>query len=305
MRIVFMGTPDIAAKSLESVLAAKHEVCAVFTREDKPVGRRQVLTPPPVKVVAQAHGIPVYQPKTLRDGSADEILRRLAPELIIVVAYGRILPPSVLAIPTYGCINLHVSLLPKYRGSAPIQWAVLNGDKHTGVTIMQLDEGVDTGAILMVEPVDIGENETSGELFERVSKVGAETLCRALEALAQGKLTPVKQSEADATLAPMLTKEMGNFTFGEEAGHLHNLIRGLNPWPVASFVHQEKRIKVLHSKVVEIQGKPGTVLSLRPLVIACQKDALQLEEVVPEGSKAMTGEGWAMGRRFAVGDCIG
>ena len=181
MRIVFMGTPDIAARCLEAVIDAGHDVCGVFTRADKPVGRKQILTAPPVKQVALAHNIPVYQPATLRDGKAAEILRQLAPELCVVVAYGRILPPEVLAIPEKGCINLHVSLLPQYRGSAPVQWSVLNGDKETGVTIMQLDEGLDTGDILKVAPIAIGENETSGELFERVTALGAETLLACME----------------------------------------------------------------------------------------------------------------------------
>ena len=176
MRILFMGTPDIAADSLAALLGAGHEVCAVFTRRDKPVGRKQILTAPPVKQLAQQHDIPVYQPRTLRDGSSDALIEQLAPDIIVVVAYGCIIPPQLLHAAKYGCINLHVSLLPKYRGSAPIQWAVLNGDEGTGVTIMQLDEGLDTGDILMVEPVTIDPEETSGELFDRVSAVGAGTL---------------------------------------------------------------------------------------------------------------------------------
>ena len=173
MRILFMGTPDIAAESLAALLDAGHEVCGVFTRRDKPVGRKQILTAPPVKQLAVEHGLSVYQPRTLRDGSSDELIKELAPDIIVVVAYGCIIPPQLLHVAKYGCINLHVSLLPKYRGSAPIQWAVLNGDEGTGVTIMQLDEGLDTGDILMVEPVTIDPEETSGELFDRVSAVGA------------------------------------------------------------------------------------------------------------------------------------
>ena len=188
MRILFMGTPDIAAASLQALLDAGHEVCAVFTRRDKPVGRKQILTAPPVKQLAVERGIPVYQPCTLRDGSSDDIIQELAPEIIVVVAYGCIIPPQLLHVAKYGCINLHVSLLPKYRGSAPIQWAVLNGDSGTGVSIMQLDEGLDTGDVLMVEPVDIDPEETSGELFDRVSAVGAKTLVTALEKIPAGEL---------------------------------------------------------------------------------------------------------------------
>ena len=169
MRILFMGTPDIAAECLKALYAAGHDICAVYTRRDKPVGRKQVLTAPPVKEVALTHGTPVFQPRTLRDGSEDKNIRALAPELIVVVAYGCILPKSVLEMPRYGCINLHVSLLPKYRGSAPVQWSVLNGDAETGVSIMQMDEGLDTGDVLYCKKITIDPEETSGELFDRVT----------------------------------------------------------------------------------------------------------------------------------------
>ena len=211
MRILFMGTPDIAAESLNALIAAGHDICAVFTRADKPVGRKQILTAPPVKQTAEANGIPVYQPRTLRDGSSDELIKSLAPDIIVVVAYGCIIPPQLLHVAKYGCINLHVSLLPKYRGSAPIQWAVLNGDTETGVTIMQLDEGLDTGDILYVQPVAIDPDMTSGELFDRVSAIGAKTLVEVLPKIEAGKLTPKKQEESLATKAPSLTKEMAQF----------------------------------------------------------------------------------------------
>ena len=251
MRILFMGTPDIAAESLAALLDAGHEVCGVFTRRDKPVGRKQILTAPPVKQLAVEHGLSVYQPRTLRDGSSDELIKELAPDIIVVVAYGCIIPPQLLHVAKYGCINLHVSLLPKYRGSAPIQWAVLNGDEGTGVTIMQLDEGLDTGDILMVEPVTIGPEETSGELFDRVSAVGAGTLVTALEKIEAGELTPRKQDNAAATMAPPLTKDMAQFDFTQDAAHIHNWVRGMNPWPVAWFAQDGKRIKVLESRLAE------------------------------------------------------
>ena len=235
MNILFMGTPDIAAAALEAILDAGHTVCGVYTRADKPVGRKQVLTAPPVKRTAMAHGIPVFQPGTLRDAAQAENIRALAPELIVVVAYGRILPPEVLAIPQYGCINLHVSLLPRYRGAAPVQWAVINGEKTTGVSIMYLNEGLDTGDILRVSPVEIGENETSGELFERITQEGARTLLAAMEDIAAGTAQARPQNDAEATLAPPLTKEQAHFGFDAPARRLHDLIRGLNPWPVAYF----------------------------------------------------------------------
>ena len=266
MRILFMGTPDIAAESLAALLDAGHEVCAVFTRRDKPVGRKQILTAPPVKQLAVKHGIPVYQPRTLRDGSSDDIIRELAPDVVVVVAYGCLIPPQLLHTAKYGCINLHVSLLPKYRGSAPIQWSVLNGDAGTGVTIMQLDEGLDTGDILLVEPVAIDPEETSGELFDRVSAVGAKTLVTALEKIEAGELTPQKQDDTQAT----------------------------------------KRIKVLESRLAEnpLGAAPGTVLALKPLTIAAANGAVALLTVTPEGGKPMAGTAWAAGRRLKAGDSL-
>lgn len=306
MKILFMGTPDIAAESLAALLQAGHEICAVFTRRDKPVGRKQILTAPPVKQLAEQHSIPVYQPRTLRDGSSDETIRDLAPDVIVVVAYGCIIPPQLLHVAKYGCINLHVSLLPKYRGSAPIQWAVLHGDTRTGVSIMQLDEGLDTGDVLMVEPVDIEPEETSGQLFDRVSAIGAKTLVKALEKLQAGELQPKPQDHAQATLAPPLNKEMARFDFTQDASQIHNWVRGMNPWPVAWFEQGGKRIKVLECRVAENphSAEPGTVLALKPLIIAAGNGAVALLTVTPEGGKPMMGTAWAAGRRLKVGDCL-
>lgn len=306
MRILFMGTPDIAAESLAALLAAGHEVCGVFTRRDKPVGRKQILTAPPVKQLAVEHGLPVYQPRTLRDGSSDDLIKELAPDIIVVVAYGCIIPPQLLHVAKYGCINLHVSMLPKYRGSAPIQWAVLNGDTGTGVTIMQLDEGLDTGDILMVEPVAIDPEETSGSLFDRVSAVGARTLVTALEKIEAREFVPQKQDDAAATLAPPLTKDTARFDFTQDAAHIHNWVRGMNPWPMAWFEQDGKRIKVLecHLAPNEQNAVPGTVLSLKPLTIAAAGGAVSLLTVTPEGGKPMAGTAWAAGRRLKVGDSL-
>ena len=306
MRILFMGTPDIAAECLKALYAAGHDICGVYTRRDKPVGRKQILTAPPVKQLAAEHGIPVYQPRTLRDGSSDDVIKELAPDIIVVVAYGCIIPPQLLHVAQYGCINLHVSLLPKYRGSAPIQWAVLNGDAGTGVSIMQLDEGLDTGDVLLVEPVSIDPEETSGELFERVSAVGARTLVTALEKIPAGELKPQKQDETQATLAPPLTKEMAQFHFTEDAAHIHNWVRGMNPWPAAWFEQQGKRIKVQESRLAENpqNAAPGTVLALKPLTIAAANGAVALLTVTPEGGKPMAGTAWAAGRRLKAGDSL-
>lgn len=306
MRILFMGTPDIAADSLAALLGAGHEVCAVFTRRDKPVGRKQILTAPPVKQLAQSHDIPVYQPRTLRDGSSDALIQQLAPDIIVVVAYGCIIPPQLLHVAKYGCINLHVSLLPKYRGSAPIQWAVLNGDAETGVSIMQLDEGLDTGDVLMVEPVAIDPEETSGELFDRVSAVGAKTLVDALAKIEAGQLTPVPQDHSKATLAPPLSKDTARFAFTEDAAHIHNWVRGMNPWPTAWFEQDGKRIKVSECRLAENpqNAAPGTVLALKPLTVAAQNGAVALLSVTPEGGKPMAGTAWAAGRRLKAGDSL-
>ena len=292
MRILFMGTPDIAAECLKALYSAGHDICAVYTRRDKPVGRKQVLTAPPVKEVAREHGTPVFQPRTLRDGSEDANIRALAPELIVVVAYG--------------CINLHVSLLPKYRGSAPVQWSVLNGDAETGVSIMQMDEGLDTGDVLRCEKIAIGPEETSGELFDRVTAVGARVLCEVVPAIAAGTLTPQPQDHANATLAPMLNKEMAEFRLTESAAHIHNWVRGMNPWPCAWFVTSGgKKVKVMECRAVASQGEaPGTVLATKPLTVACADGGIQLLQVVPEGKKPMDGTSFAAGLRLKTGDVL-
>lgn len=306
MRILFMGTPDIAQRCLGVLYAAGHDICAVYTRRDKPVGRKQVLTAPPVKKLAEEHGTPVFQPRTLRDGGEDENIRALAPELIVVVAYGCILPPSVLEIPKYGCINLHVSLLPKYRGSAPVQWAVLNGDAETGVSIMQMDEGLDTGAVLRCDKLAIEPEETSGELFERVAALGARVLCEVIPEIEAGSLCPVPQPQEGASLAPMLNKELARFDFSQSAEHIHNWVRGMSPWPTAWFeLGNGKKIKVTQCRAASSAGQaPGTVLALKPLTVACAGGAVQLLSVVPEGSKPMEGSAFAAGLRLKTGDIL-
>ena len=312
MRIVFMGTPQFAVPSLKALVEAGHEVCGVFSQPDKPVGRHQnKLKPTPVKECAlsyQAAGrdIPVYQPEKLRDGTALAILKELAPELIVVAAYGRILPDDILALPPKGCINVHSSLLPKYRGSAPVQWAVLNGDTETGVSIMQMDEGLDTGDVLVCEKIAIGPEETSGELFDRVTAVGARVLCEAVPAMEAGTLQPQPQQHENATLAPMLDKELAEFRLTDTAAHIHNWVRGMNPWPMAWFVTAGgKKVKVTECRVAASNGEaPGTVLSTKPLTVACADGAVQLLHVVPEGKKPMDGTSFAAGLRLKAGDTL-
>lgn len=303
MRIVFMGTPDIAEAALVALLREGHEVAAVYTREDKPVGRKQLLTAPPVKLRALENGIPVVQPKTLRaDGAAAE-LAAFAPELVVVVAYGRILPPEILAVPKHGCINLHVSLLPQYRGAAPIQWAVINGDAETGVSIMQLDEGLDTGPVLAQERVGIGPADTAGDVFATVTAIGARLLARTVEDIAAGRAA-ARPQEGAPSYAPPLKKEDGRLEFSMEPVTAHNRVRGCNPWPLAFFESGGKRIKVLRAAPAEGGGAPGEVLSLSPLTVAFGGGALALHEVHPEGSRAMAGAEWAAGRRLKAGDML-
>lgn len=303
MRVVFMGTPDFAVPSLQKLLDRGEDVCAVFTQPDKPKGRGHKLQAPPVKELALKHNIPVYQPTTLRDEAAQAILKDLAPEVIIVAAYGKLLPKAVLDLPPHGCINVHGSLLPKYRGAAPIQWAVINGEKTAGVTTMYMGEGMDTGDMLLKAETEVGEDETAGELFDRLMVLGAELLDETLNALQAGTLTRTPQNEAEATHAPMLSKELSKLDFTRPAEELHNLIRGLNPWPCAVATLHGKRMKLLASKVVPQQGAPGTVAEHNgELLVYCGQDALALTELQTENGKRMSGGQYLLGHPLQPGD---
>lgn len=304
MRIVFMGTPDIARVALATLLSEGHEVAAVYTRADKPQGRKQIVTPPPVKVCAAENRLPICQPATLRRPEAAEELAAFAPDLVVVVAYGLLLPADVLAVPTHGCINLHVSLLPQYRGAAPIQWAVINGEKKTGVTIMQMDEGLDSGPVLSQQEIDIAPDATAGEIFELATAAGARLLAETVAAIEAGtaKATP---QQGEVTLAPRLDKAMAELDFTHPASQLHNLARGCNPWPLAWFSHEGKRIKAQRTRQSDLSGdRPGRIISTTPLTVACGEGALVLEYVLPEGSRGMAGTDWAKGRRFKAGDVL-
>lgn len=306
MRIVFMGTPSIAVGTLEALLKAGHEVVGVFTQPDKPVGRKQILTPPPVKVFAEENGIPVYQPRTVKDGEALLILKDLNPDIIVVVAYGKILPKEILNLPKYGCVNAHASLLPKYRGASPIQWCIVCGEKQTGVTTMLMDEGMDTGDMLETATVDIGDDETSEELFERLTDTAAELVCSTVAKLEKGEITPKKQKEEDATYAPIITKEMALIDFGRSAADIHNLVRGLYGWPTAYFMLDGKRVKVYKTEVLEVGGEPSTIIkSDNELIIACgNNSAVKIKELQPEGSKRMEAKQWLLGKKIATGTKI-
>ena len=303
MNIVFMGTPDIAAASLAALLAAGHRVAAVYTRPDKPVGRKQALTAPPVKRLALENGIPVQQPLTLRDETAAGTLAAYEPDVAVVVAYGLLLPPAILRVPKHGCVNMHVSLLPKYRGAAPVQRAIINGELESGVSVMQLDEGLDTGPVYTARRIAIGENDTAGEVLAAAAEEGAALLCETLPGIAAGSLSPAPQT-GESSYAPPLKKSDGAFCFTAPAQALHNLARGCNPWPYAAFQCGGKTVKAITTRLRDGTGAPGTILSTKPLVVACAGGALELAEVLPEGSSRMAGTQWAAGRRFAPGDVI-
>ena len=307
MRIVFMGTPDFAVPCLRQLLEDGQNVAGVFTQPDRPKGRGYALAPPPVKELALDRGLPVYQPEKMRDGTALGILQKLEPELIVVVAYGRILPREILELPPLGCINIHGSLLPRYRGAAPIQWSVLNGDPVAGVTSMFLAEAMDTGDMILRMETPLGENETSGELYERLAPMGARCLSNTIRLFEEGNVPREPQDEAQATLAPMLTKAMGELDFGQPVRKLHNLIRGLNPWPSA-WVRTGGKLLKLHRSLLRPDlaadgAAPGTLLDSRELIIACgDGGALQLLQVQPEGKGRMAGEEYLRGVRLKKGD---
>lgn len=287
MRIVFMGTPDFAIPCLKALAEDGNEIAGVFTQPDKPKGRGYTLTPPPVKELALQYGYPVYQPATLRDAEVQTMIQTLAPDMIVVVAYGKILPKEVLDIPPYGCINVHASLLPAYRGAAPIQQAVLDGRTVTGVTAMYMDVGLDTGDMLMKTEVAIGENETADELHDRLSAAGAVLIVRVVHAAAEGTLVRQAQDDSLSSYAGMLTKEMSKINFMKSAAEVHNKVRGLNSWPSASAVLNGKRVKIHRTLVREGNGEPGQVLSLHPLVVACGEGAVEIVELQPEGKRKM------------------
>lgn len=298
MNIVFMGTPDFAVKSLNKIVADGHNVSAVFTKQDMPRGRKMIMTPPEVKVCAEGLGLTVYQPKTLRDESIVTLIRELAPDVIVVVAYGKLLPKTVLDIPKYGCINVHGSLLPRFRGAAPIQWTVISGDKLGGVTTMYMGEGLDTGDIIQKYETEVGENETAGELFDRLSISGAELLSETLGLIESGKAPRIPQNEADASYAPMLDKEMCRIDWSKPASEVHNLIRGLNPWPVALTTLYGKRVKIIESRLSDKSGKAGQVVSTEPLTIACGCGSVEILTLQTEGKKAMSSKDFLLGHKL-------
>lgn len=306
MRIVFMGTPDFAVPSLQALIDAGHDVCAVYTQPDKPQGRKQILTAPPVKTLALEHDILVFQPNTLKNEDEQARLRELAPEVIIVVAYGKLLPKAVLDIPPHGCINVHGSLLPRWRGAAPIQWAVIAGDEMAGVTTMQMAEGLDTGDMLLTYETKVGEKETAGELFDRLAQSGAELLTQTLVKL--NDITPRPQDDAQSCYAHMLDKQMAVIDWSKSAHEIDCLIRGLNPWPIALTTLSGERLKVFAAEKAAGNGEPGTVLEADPkkgLTVACGEGALGLTEIQLVGGKRMKATDFLRGHVIEVGTKLG
>ncbi|HSB34680.1 MAG TPA: methionyl-tRNA formyltransferase [Nitrospirota bacterium] len=303
MRLVFMGTPLFAVEPLRALAAAGHEIAGVVTRIDKPAGRGRVMAAPPAKIAAQEMGMPLFQPRRVRDPEFIGTLRGLNPEAVVVAAYGQILPKEILVMPRFGCINIHASLLPSYRGAAPVNWAIIRGEKETGVTIMQMDEGMDTGAILMKESIPIDPGDTAGTLTGKLSALGARLIVRALELIAEGKLVPTPQDSSQATLAPLLRKKDGIIDWNLPALEIHNRVRGLTPWPGAYGNLDGKIIKIVGSEVAAGSGEPGKLYKDddNALSVGAGIGRLRIRTIQPEGKKPMTATEFLRGHRGVVG----
>ena len=310
MRIVFMGTPDFSVPALKALVEAGHEVAAVVTQPDRPRGRGKELQMTPVKVQALAYGIPVYQPEKVKDPAFVEILRNLQPEVIVVIAFGQILSRDILDLPPYGCINIHASLLPKYRGAAPIQWAVIDGEKETGVTTMMMDVGLDTGDMLEKTIIPLDPKETGGSLFDKLSQAGGPLILSTLEKLKAGTAVRTPQTDEDSTYAKMLTKSLGQIDWSMEAAAIERLIRGLDPWPSAyTFVHG-KTVKIWDADVLKESSDgaaPGQIIRTDPhsLIVAAGEALLSIRELQLEGKKRMDVETFLRGYTIEKGEILG
>lgn len=307
MKIVFMGTPDFAVPCLRKLAESEHEVSAVFTQPDKPKGRGYKMIPTPVKSTALEYNIPVYQPVSLRKGedaeNALKVLGDIAPELIVVTAYGQILPKEVLEIAKYGCINIHASLLPKYRGAAPINWVLLNGETETGVTSMQMSEGLDTGDMLIKRAVKIGENENYSELYSRLSEIGGEVLMETVNAILTGTLNPEKQDDSQSCYSPMITKEMSQLNFSSPVQNVHNIIRGVTGFTMLG----GKRLKVFSSEIADnnIPSETGIIVDTERFAVSCADGTVIFNEIQLEGGKRMKTADFLRGRKLVKGEKLG
>jgi methionyl-tRNA formyltransferase len=307
LRLVFMGTPEFACPTLQRLIERGEEVIAVVTQPDRPKGRGQQLTPPPVKVLAETNGIVVLQPAKVRAPEFIEVMKGLAPDLIVVVAFGQILPKALLDIPRHGCINVHASLLPRYRGAAPINWCIINGETESGVTIMQMDVGLDTGDMLVKKATPIDPDEDSSSLHDRLAAIGAEALAETLDLLLAEKLVPEKQDDALSCYAPMLKKEDGLIDWGTGAQAIKNLVRGVTPWPGAFTRLDGKTVKVCRVAVAEGTGTPGTVLRAdrQGLEVACGSGSILIEELQLEGRKRLAATEFLAGYKIEPGTVLG
>ncbi len=298
MRILFMGTPDFAAESLKALLKSEHETVGVVTNPDKPKGRGHKMAQSPVKELALENNIPVFQPVSLRHGELAQTLEELKPDIICVAAYGKLLPKEVLDFPKYGCVNVHGSLLPKYRGAAPIQWAVINGEKYTGITTMLMGEGLDTGDMLLKEQTRIGENETASELFDRLAVIGGELLIKTLSLLEKGEITPVAQDNSEATYVPIIKKEMAQIDWSMTSDKLCSFIRGMNSWPMAYTNCADSVVKIISASRADGHGEPGEVLGIvknEGLEVACKDGSIIIHELQFAGSRRMRAEDYMRG----------
>ncbi len=309
MKLVFMGTPDYAVPTLEKIVKAGHTVSAVFSQPDKPVGRKHIIMPTPVKEKAIEMGIPVFQPESMKSDAVAEQIKALEPDVIVVVAYGKILPKSILDIPKIACVNGHASLLPKYRGASPIQWCIVCGETKTGVTTMFMNEGMDTGDILETAEVEIGKEETAEELFDRLSHISADLMVSTLSKLEKGEITPVPQNEQEATYAPIIKKEMAFLDFcNMTATEVVNAVRGYYSWPCAYFFLDSKRIKVIKAKLSDKTESTGgyIIKNEGELVISCKDNtSVSLIEISPEGKSKMTAKQFLCGKKPPINTFIG
>jgi methionyl-tRNA formyltransferase len=307
MRIVYMGTPPFAVPPLQSLITAGHEVVGVVTRIDKPAGRGKVLTPPAVKIAAERSDIPVFQPTRVREPESVAAIRAMGPEIIVVAAYGQILPREILTMPKFGCINIHASLLPAYRGAAPINWAIINGETRTGITIMQMDEGLDTGAVLAQDSIPIAPRDTAGDLTEKLSEQGSWLIVDTLSRIEAEGLAAVPQDNSKASMAPLLKKEDGLIDWTMSARKIHNRVRGLSPWPGAHGYLDGKIIKILGTEVAEGTGEPGALYEQdrNSLVIGTGNGLLRIMTIQPEGKKPMSASEFLRGHRGVAGKRFG
>ena len=306
-RVIFMGTPDFACPTLQKLLDRGEQIVAVVTQPDRPKGRGQKLMPPPVKELAEKNGIPVYQPLKVRNPEFVDVIRELKPHVIIVVAFGQILPKALLEIPPHGCINVHASLLPRYRGAAPLNWCIINGETETGVTTMLMDVGLDTGDMLLAQKTALDENEDISSLHDRMAIMGAELLAETLDRLAAGDLVPQPQNNADSCYAAMLKKEDGIINWHADARSIHNQVRGLAVWPGACTTIGEQVLKIFRTRVGTGSGEPGIVLQAAKglLEVACRSGSLFLEELQLSGKKRLDSISFLSGCPLSVGTQLG